>query len=438
MKRLFLFFLSLLLILCGCKQETEKSLRLTGNHRKDPYQVNSFFYRSSFNSEQDISLTLEDGSVLFWDGQTYQLMQKDATHTYADLSFRTSTERLDGGWNFITEFVLEDGGAGECIFRHVFFCKSPPVFGDVPDFANDFLTRRNNQLMLSDYQEHSVFERTISGYNDTREEWVRRWDYEGNLLCEFHVNGYTDCFAELEDGGFLTTVETYPEKSLHVLHCDDRGEILWKIQLRSVESPYLTQLLVLPEGIYGFGEIRQPDRGSDLFVCHLSHEGEVLDQKIFGGSDFDSIDWVQSSPDGFTLWGDTQSRDGDFPLSRNGYPMDFRAELTAALEVQSVVEEEHDLFSGDLRGYLDGEPVFFRDELVQVSQEDQLPNENLHSTAIFACGEGYAVVRSLAHGNYPFSDPYMSYAPNYRQLIITGYAQNGTPLWQTVSEPFIS
>ena len=112
MKRLFLFFLSLLLILCGCKQETEKSLRLTGNHRTDPYQVNSFFYRSSFNSEQDISLTLEDGSVLFWDGQTYQLMQKDATHTYADLSFRTSTERLDGGWNFITEFVLEDGDAG--------------------------------------------------------------------------------------------------------------------------------------------------------------------------------------------------------------------------------------------------------------------------------------------------------------------------------------
>ena len=48
------------------------------------------------------------------------------------------------------------------------------------------------------------------------------------------------------------------------------------------------------------------------------------------------------------------------------------------------------------------------------------------------------MVRSLAHSNYPFSDPYMSYAPNYRQLIITGYAQNGTPLWQTVSEPFIS
>jgi len=438
MKRFFPFFLFLLLLLCGCRQEAQDTLCLTGDPGKDPYQMNSFFYRSTFNREQEIQITLADDSVLCWDGTSYQLTQNGVTHTYAGLSFQTSTEEVAEGWNFITRFVLESDTGTECIFQDVFFCESPQVFGEVPSYAVEFLTRQDSQSMLSSYQEHSVFERTFSGYNDTREEWVRRWDYKGNLLCEFQVNGYAECFAELEDGGFLAAVTTYPEKVIHVHRYDSLGDLLWKTALSHEETPYLTQLLALPEGIYGFGKIRQPDRADDLYACRISHDGELLDRKNFGGSDFDSIDWVNPASAGFTLYGGTQSRDGDFPLSRNGYSTDFRAEISSELEILSVTEDDHGLFWGNVRGYLDGTPIFFRDGIVQISGKDRLPIANIHSEALFACDDGYAVVRSLAYGNYPYNDPYTSYSPNYRQLIITGYTQDGTPLWQTVGNPYIA
>ena len=438
MKRLFPLFLAFFLFFSGCKQESEESLMLTGDSQKDPYQMNSFFYRSTFNREQEIRITLADASVLCWDGSAYQLTRDGINRTFSSLSLHNATEAVEGGWNFITEFLLESDKNTECIFRDVFFCESPQVFGQVPDFAAEFLDRRDNLPLLSSYQEHSVFERSFSGYNDTREEWIRRWDYRGNLLCEFHVKGYAECFAELDDGGFLAVVSTYPEKAIHVHRYDSQGNLLWKTGLDAEQTPYPTQLLVTSEGIYGFGRIRLPDRADDLYACRISHGGELLYQKTFGGTDFDSIDWVNPSPTGFTLYGDTQSRDGDFPLSRNGYSTDFRAEISSELEIVSVKEEDHGLFWGNVRGYLDGTPIFFRDGIVQISGKDRLPIENIHSEAVFACEDGYAVVRSLAYGNYPYTDPYTSYSPNYRQLIITGYSQDGTPLWQTIGKPYIA
>ena len=55
MKKMILLMLSLLLLLCACRKESDDSLQLTGNPESDPAQWNWFYWLSQCNSSEEIS-----------------------------------------------------------------------------------------------------------------------------------------------------------------------------------------------------------------------------------------------------------------------------------------------------------------------------------------------------------------------------------------------
>lgn len=69
MKKMILIMLSLLLLLCGCRKESDDSLQFTGNPESDPSQWNWFYWLSQCNSSEEISISLTDNATLQWDGK---------------------------------------------------------------------------------------------------------------------------------------------------------------------------------------------------------------------------------------------------------------------------------------------------------------------------------------------------------------------------------
>ena len=444
MKKMILIMLSLLLLLCGCRKESDDSPQLTGNPESDPSQWNWFYWLSQCNSSEEISISLTDNATLQWDGKAYTLTQDDTVLVYSSLICRTDVEKTDNSWYYITEYVLTDSeessvaSTDNVIYRDAFFCNSPAEFGNVPESITALLESYVQDYSIHHFLPQSRFVRTIAGGLVDREESIQRWSYDGDLLCEFHVDGFAECFTELDDGGFLATLHNYRDNTYRILRYGSDGAILWETPLGNSAIPTITQILLLPDGIYGFGRIRQESSFEDVYVCHLSYDGKILDQKILGGTDYDTLQWVEVSDSGFSVWGSTQCNDGDFPLSKVGYGVDYLMQLSPDFDILSVAETDHDYSYFDIRGYANGSPIFEGDSILSVSSKDQLPTDNISPRAFFSYQDGYVVLRALNFEYYPYSSIVASYCPSYCQIIATGYDKDGNPQWQTVSKPHIS
>lgn len=444
MKKIILFMLSLLFLLCACGKEIDDSLALTGNPETDSSQWNTFYWLSQDTYSDEISIALTDKTTLQWDGEAYKLIQDGNMLMFSSLICRTDVEQAENGWYYITEYVLTDAcessanSADHVIYRDAFFCKSPAEFGNVPESMTALLNSCVQDYSIQHFLPQSRFTRTFPGDVAQREESIQRWNYDGDLLCEFHVEGYAECYAELDDGGFLTDLHNYEDNTYQILRYASDGNICWEVSLGSGTVPTIVQMLILPDGIYGFGTIRQESSFEDVYVCHISYDGELLNEKILGGTDYDALQWVEFSDRVFSVWGSTQCNDGDFPLSKDGHGVDYLMQMSSDLEIQSVTALDHDFYYFDICGYIDGSPVFKGNSILSVSSKDQLPTDNIYSRAVFSYQDGYVVLRSLDFGYYPYSPIYASYCPSYCQIIATGYDNEGNPLWQTVSKPHIS
>lgn len=451
MKRILPLILSLLLLfLCGCRHSSGQQVqKLTGDPDRDPTRWMIFYYSPILSPDEEASIRLLNSTTLHWDGSEYHITDKSGTRSYGYLHEFVDIQETAGGWDYHNEYVLTDkaeltlaefqaSGDGEVVYSDSFYCESAAVFGDVPNAVTDLIDRRMKDLILPAYLPGSVFERTISGYMESREEWIRRWSYSGELLCEFHVDGYAECFAELEDGGFITNLHNYADNTYQINCYNSDGSTRWTVPLGDSDLPYVFQFLITKDGIYGFGHIRREDSFQDVYICRISSDGELLQEACLGGTDYDTVDWVEVSANGFTIYGSTQSDDGDFPLSEDGYGVDFLLDLSCDLEIRSVRQDQREYSYYRLEGYLDGQPVFFKDPILTVSKKDTLPIDNIYTIGVFQQEDGYVILRKYAFGNYPYKDPYMSSSMSYSQIIATGYDEEGTPLWQTVSKPFIS
>ena len=154
--------------------------------------------------------------TLQWDGNAYILTQDDTVLVYSSLICRTDVEKTDNGWYYITEYVLTDSdeasvaSTGNVIYRDTFFCNSPAEFGNVPESMTALLESYVQDYSIHHFLPQSRFVRTIAGGLADREESIQRWSYDGDLLCEFHVDGFAECFTELDDGGFLAMAPMVP------------------------------------------------------------------------------------------------------------------------------------------------------------------------------------------------------------------------------------
>lgn len=274
---------------------------------------------------------------------------------------------------------------------------------------------------------------------------VNRYDYKGNLLCQAHVKGTAGTILELDNGSFVAESDSYLDDLYLLTCCNPDGSISWQYHFDNSNDYYIRSLFQRNNEIYVFGEIHPDTENAyrDILICRFSMDGLLLQGKHLGGSNFENLDRVLETSNGFTILGDSQSNDGDFPFSKEGYPVSFSADISLALEMSNIHLSDHDYET--LLGYHNDMPVYSDNSIFDAHNTDRLPTERGPYNAfpysirgIFDFEDGYVIIRDHHFEYYRFS-PYMtSYIPSYRELIITGYDSSGTPVWQTTSDIYVS
>lgn len=177
--------------------------------------------------------------------------------------------------------------------------------------------------------------------------WKKDYDYQTH-------SGNINNLVASPDGSFIFSVQTYPyvkdtglvwEKSC-LIKCDQDGKELWRRDFDDYAGGLLRHLFITEnDEVIAVGEWRskngrqtKDDAADDLVVTRLDKNGNVLQQKGFGGSDFDSLKTAEYDRElGIIINGRTQSSDGDFAISMARRSADFIACIDESLNLQWVV-----------------------------------------------------------------------------------------------------
>ena len=236
--------------------------------------------------------------------------------------------------------------------------------------------------------------------------------------------------VDLRDGGFVLAYQQADGVFCLSAH-DADGTQRWCYAFPE-QKLRLDCLIERNSDLYFFG-VTDTELGDDLFLCRFGTDGKLKTRRILGGSNMEWLTRVAPTDTGFLLNGYTQSKDGDFPLSPDGYMVDFAAEVTENLELIAVAEPAC-IRIDSLCGYVRGEPVYSRDAILEPGRQDRLP-EDACPVRVFDWEDGYVVLRSIIYMDEAkkLTPPCVSAAQYYCRMILTGYKADGTPLWQAVS-----
>lgn len=196
--------------------------------------------------------------------------------------------------------------------------------------------------------------------SELKKPLARKYDKTGKLVWEkkyeYSTNtGFISNLVICSDNGFLFTVQTNPrnfngmienEKSL-IVRCASNGETLWKHELddysgNMVKNAVLTkneEICIVGTGRVKNGVQTKEDAPDTIAITKLDPGGNLLEQKWFGGSDFDYVySAVYKKAAGLILWGSSQSHDGDFAIDKEMNHNDFIACINSSLELLWVFQ----------------------------------------------------------------------------------------------------
>lgn len=273
---------------------------------------------------------------------------------------------------------------------------------------------------------------------------LNRYDLAGNLLCTVPSGNYVNTginVCDLPDGAFVQEFDPNNGQNNSLICYEADGSVRWEFVFPYADYFGCANSIVRHnDGIYTFGEIRNPDHTgesvcSDIMVCKFSPEGELLRQRVFTGSDFENLYRVELTEEGFLMYGSTQSCDGDFPFSEGGYGKEFVARLDFDLQFLDCCPQEYDASFLDA-GFRDGAPVYDDDPVFTPKGADILPQ--CYNGAVFYTVDGYIIVRRHGMGLWKLNPPVRNAQGSYTEWIITGYSHEGEPLWQTVSDVYVT
>ena len=475
MKKLCVLLLCLLLLLCACQKQTttteHETLLITDGQPENPTTW-SGFYRDAFMGKPcQIKIRhQQDGAVidvaLSFDGNIYTVTEDGRTRTYKHLIHSPMQGPANAAYDYADIFLLSDDPdmTAECYLQAALssstlmqeLAPTQIIYADYFSFPRaevyDAVPAEISRIMDSFSPSDRVIWSKKAYYVLTQQvacsvrtaTIIDRYDYEGNLLCQASIKGTVGTILELDNGGFVAESTSYADELSLLVCCNPDGSVRWQHTFGD-GSYYFSCLHQKGDSIYAFGQF-EPDPKhayTDILICRFSMDGQLIQQKQLGGSNFESIDRVLETSNGFTILGDSQSNDGAFPLSKDGYPVSFSADISLALEMSNIQLSDHDYES--LLGYHNDLPVYSDDPIFDAHNTDRLPTERGPYNAFpyskrdfFDFEDGYVIIRVHLFEYYYYS-PYMtSYIPSYRELIITGYDNSGNALWQTTSDIYIS
>lgn len=258
-----------------------------------------------------------------------------------------------------------------------------------------------------------------------------RYDYHGNLKSKTEALSANGSIWELENGGFLYSYEEdYPTR-FYALECyDSAGKLCWQHRFSDQYHTRAADIIEHDGKLWYFGTAQKSEDSDQWYVCVLSQNGALLQEAYLGGSNFDWIDHVAKTEEGFTVYGTTYSWDGDFPFSGDGYGQSMVAVLDFDLQLKSAEKAEDVLYSERI-GYYQGKPAYAGWDDTPVPMQ-QVPEPVYTADGVFDYAGGYVVKHYRSLGVLALLDnpPMMSRTVRYREVIYTGYSADGTALWQ--------
>jgi hypothetical protein len=289
------------------------------------------------------------------------------------------------------------------------------------------------------------FQQNDDGYT------ITMYDYTGNLLASYSrmIDTYVHplaCMLATFDGGFLVAFGFYDHYDSNtntwasengvdsiIVKLDSQGNIQWEQKLKDYTSLMLGDCFERDDGYYFIGEQETPETkvtgvGSrtDLHFLKMSKDGEILDTKIIGGSDFDSVCCVDTDDNNqFILYCFIQSNDGDFIGIHTDDCFGHKVVVNDAFELLSV--ESVNSFPHDKIGRINGKTIY--------SNSKEFDKFNAGSpTAILDYDDFYLVVSENIIGEYEHTPLYISSRWYYTETVYSAYSKEGKLLWRAAKD----
>lgn len=206
-------------------------------------------------------------------------------------------------------------------------------------------------LMASDAMAYGI---------DTGDGWLCRSHDETPAIIKYSYDGeiiwrreyayeleypYIDAVTPAADGGFVFVLDQGSASDVgytrfaSIIRCDREGREIWRTAFEDHMGLRFRSVFEWQgESFLAVGTWQNPnghDSLDDVYLCTLSSEGSVVKEAHYGGSDFDRVRQAAIFDGcGVVLDISTQSKDGDFSASGDGYPVSVMAMFDGELNLQ--------------------------------------------------------------------------------------------------------
>ncbi len=422
----------------------------------------------------DIQRTFADGSTdqisVSYGSEKFTITDDAGTRTYSHLIIDRTMEKKDDAYHYGDYFFLTDDpdmtvekylkgkslSPTELVLSKTGVADDVECYGIAPKriekvfsafiagggYAQQYC--KDSFFTISNTDMRSLKAFYNGELNRSSDYVLNRYDYKGNLLCSAEISaGYVDRITEFDDGSFIVTMYgSTLGKEAEVLYYNKKGELQWRYVYPDWHDAQLTKFFKVGDAFYGFGEYDGDSYGSsvdEIYIAKFTKDGELLMDVIAGGSKEDAFVAVEESSNGFTLWGRTESSDGDFPVGFEDNAMLFHVEVGYDLTFSDLTFPVKKQYAPYPYGFYKGVPVGWDDPMFQIKDADRLPEKvsNFSYHCLIPWGTGYVILRKHWVEEYAFS--WSSSPPgSYWQIIATCYNASGQPVWQTTSQPYLS
>ena len=289
------------------------------------------------------------------------------------------------------------------------------------------------------------FQQNDDGYT------ITMYDYAGNLLASYSrmIDTYVHplaCMLATSDGGFLIAFGFYDhfdsdtnmwasENGVFsiVVKLDSHGSVQWEKQLENYDRYMLGDCFERDDGYYFIGQQETPETDivgvgsrTDLHFMKMSKNGEILDTETIGGSDFDSVCYVDTDDnDQFVLYCFIQSNDGDFAGIHTDDCFGHKVIVDDTFQLISV--KSVNSFPHETIGRINGKTIY--------SNSKEFDKFNAGTpTALLDYGDFYLVVSENITGEYEHTPLYISSIWYYTETVYSAYSKDGKLIWRAAKD----
>ena len=293
----------------------------------------------------------------------------------------------------------------------------------------------------------------VDANNRKVENKITMMDIYGNIMAECALQtdyAYNISYYNVtEDGGFIFTLGFYEYdywvsgvhyKSVNtgfasrIIKCDADGRVQFDVSLKGIEGRALGHITEKNGCYYIFGTHRDEKmfmsyEENDIYILVLDRNGEIVADRLIRGSNYDGLQRVEETEDGFLLYAHSASADGDFtPIDSDESVYNWIIRIDTSLNITERKNAKTPDFYSDLYnrriGERNGEPV--------LQNDDMFREFDAGAPSVFIdYGDYYLVVSKHITGIDKETISTRSSMQCYTETVYSGYDNDGVLLFRT-------